>query len=79
MPKISPFSHADVHMFDRFDGSSAFMKGHGHVVEFNNAHGSFLASFEHLFKFIQYVLFDESRYKARMSFQSIRALYYRTL
>ena len=54
------FFHADVHMLDRFDGSPAFMKSHRHVVEFNNAHGSFLASFEYLFKFVQYVLFDES-------------------
>lgn len=57
MPKNLAFFHADVHMLDRFDGSPAFMKSHRHVVEFNNAHGSFLASFEYLFKFVQYVLF----------------------
>ena len=48
-------------MFDRFDGSSAFMKGHGHVVEFNNAHGSFLIPFKYVFTFVRYVSFDTFR------------------
>ena len=55
------FFHADVHMFDRFDGSSAFMKGHGHVVEFNNAHDSFLVPFKYVFTFVRYVSFDTFR------------------
>ena len=32
------FAHTEAHMFDRFDGSSAFVERDRHIVQFDDAH-----------------------------------------